>query len=309
MGSNKGELKAAVELANQYDAGWLLDSGASQDLNAFLTAGLGDYPAWTEQLRQHLVAAFDQNLLNALRAADPEIALREKQGSLETLRMFSLAGEAVQKFVQLVFYARAKMAAAAPAHFSTFSETSKDALGRRREAFSGEELRRWEHAVQFLGSIVDQSVLHWADWPVPQLAGAQDTFPIRVCKKRQQRASADAGRNTIYLSPDSGEDVFLHEAGHIIEGADETIACANYLYLLRRTNGMKARKKLPGSGWGEFYAQGGFLKDYTGKVTPLGATEILTTSLPYLYFDPYALAKHDPETFRHVLFVLQHNRR
>ena len=41
---------------------------------------------------------------------------------------------------------------------------------------------------------------------------------------------------------------------------------------------------------------------------PAGLTEIMTTSVPYLYYDPYALAKHDPETFRHILFVLQHQR-
>ena len=308
MASCKGDIKAAIELANHYGASWLVDSGSTNDLGVFVTAGLGDYPAWTEQLRQEIVDAFDQELLNSIRANDPEVSIREKRSIYETAWIFSITADNREKYVQLICDARAKLVAQNPVQFSLFSETSKDASGRRRNAFASEELHQWDRAVHFLSNLVDQSVLNWADWPVPVMENPPDTFPIRVCKKRQQRASADAGLNTIYLSPDSSDDVFLHEAIHLIEGLDDTISRANYLYLLRRTHGMKTRKKLAISGRGEFYAQGGFLKDYTGKITPLGATEIMTTSVPYLYFDPYALAKYDSETFRHVMFVLQHNR-
>jgi hypothetical protein len=305
MASSKGEMKAAVELAHQYGAPWLVDSGSTNNLSVFVTAGLGDYPAWTEQLRQEIVDAFDQELLNSIRASDPEVAIREEQSINESAWIFSITGDRRGKYVELVHHARAKMAAQHPVRFSLFSETSKDADGRRRNSFTAEELQQWDRAAQFLGSLVDQSVLNWADWPVPAMESAPDSFPIRVCQKRQKRASANAGLNTIYLSPDSRDDVFLHEAIHLIEGLDDTISRANYVYLLRRTNGMKSRQKLPTSGWGEFYSKGGFLKDYTGKITRPGATEIMTTSVPYLYLDPYALAKYDPETFRHVLFVLQ----
>jgi hypothetical protein len=309
MASYRGNIKAAVELANHYGASWLVDSGSTTDLDVFVTAGLGDYPAWTEQLRQEIVNAFDQVLFDEMRANDPEVANREQQSIYETAWIFSITLDTSKKYVQLIREARAKMVAHNPVQFSLFSETSKDAFGRRRDAFSLEELHQWDRAVHFLSNLVDQSVLNWADWPVQGKENEPRTFPIRVCQKRQQRASADAGLNTIYLSPDSRDDVFLHEAIHLIEGLDDTISRANYLYLLRRTNGMKSRKKLATSGKGEFYAKGGFLKEYTGKISQLGATEIMTTSVPYLYFDPYALAKYDPETFRHVMFILQRNTR
>ena len=92
MASRRGDLKAAVELADQYGASWLVDSGSTNNLDIIVTAGLGDYPAWTEQLRQEIVDAFDQELLNAIRASDPEVSIREEKSISKSTRSFSKNG-------------------------------------------------------------------------------------------------------------------------------------------------------------------------------------------------------------------------
>jgi len=144
-----------------------------------------------------------------------------------------------------------------------------------RDKLPEEVQYRLKEAEQFLSSIIDKDVVEHLEMVAQPL--------------ERGRHRANALGNVMRLSMSESLDVIIHEAGHLLENAnDERLQRISTGFLANQLAGEKVRNLSEATGHNAFdphevAAKDGFLDHYTGKVYERGGTEILSMGLQRLY--------------------------
>jgi len=154
--------------------------------------------------------------------------------------------------------------------------------------------------------------------------------------KRETKTRSNANGHQISLDKNSGQDIVVHELGHVLENNNPDIHKAAVAFLAKRTKGesLKPLSFLTGQkGYGsiEKARKDKFINPYMGKdyspsqkweqgrwkdvdnnavysdPSKNPATEIISMGLEYMHSQPHVLAEKDPEYFDFMYNVLRGN--
>lgn len=144
----------------------------------------------------------------------------------------------------------------------------------------------------------------------------KDIMPrnIKVQGVKSNRAYYQSGSRAININKDTSVSVIVHEIVHDMEYSHPDVSEKTKAFLLKRSNGEKAKslQKLTGiKGFkadeiayeDEWAKRGG--SHYMGKVYNRASTELLTMGIERILADAKSFAEQDPEYFRFMLEILR----
>jgi hypothetical protein len=174
------------------------------------------------------------------------------------------------------------------------SEITIKSVANSENALLGSTRYSLDSVAYFLSGIIDKSVLAKMEMKAEPLPNG--------------RTRANASGDTMRLRPDKEADwVIAHEAGHILEAANENeLAKMSTGFLAMQIGDEKVEhlNKLIGADVYDSHEAGvkdGFMDAYTGKVYEHGATEILSMGIQYLHQGRIDFFRQSPE---HALYTI-----
>lgn len=138
---------------------------------------------------------------------------------------------------------------------------------------------------------------------ITSLTGAK----IDVKINELEGARANAGHGQMSIMANQNTSTIVHEFGHIIEHADkDRIGSFSKGFWWTRMQNEKVDQLGDHYDAHEVGARDGWRHDYIGKhYQSIGSTEVISMGLQYLYEDPVAFAREDPEHFAYTIAALQ----
>lgn len=172
---------------------------------------------------------------------------------------------------------------------------------RTTDIGSGYDRQRAESAAKFLDDLIEPKYT--------------DRMTVSFNLSGNRRASAlrldYLGQNTcINYTSMCDSYRFAHEMGHAVEHANKEWMPRIHAWLEKRRGGeapKELRKLVPGSNYsaGERSFRDKFRNVYVGKTYSNGCTEVISMGLQYMYDNPVAFAREDPDMFELILGLVK----
>jgi hypothetical protein len=133
---------------------------------------------------------------------------------------------------------------------------------------------------------------------------------VEIRGNRGNRANAD--KTGVSLNKADEKRVVAHEVAHVLEMNNPSVYQAAVAFRERRTQGEKTQSLRSATGVanygaGERTRADKFLHPYMGKEYPsyMGATEIISMGLEYMYAEPVRFARDDPDYFDFIYTLMR----